>query len=424
MNFVEKIFRGDRVIWMIFMFLCLISIVEVYSASSTLTFRTDYWKPIMRHSMFLLVGVGIVLLVHGLKPKYFSILGVILPFVWGLLIITLAFGERINDATRWLTIGGQSIQPSEIAKLSLMVLIAFILSKKNDWGSEKSFKWIVIASAITCAIILRDNFSTAILLLGVVILLMFIGQIPIKKLLQLVLVLLCIGALFVAFIYFTPNEPLSKVLSRGPTWKTRIKDFNADKNTKLEDFDINENYQVGHANIAIANGKVLGKMPGNSRERDFLPQAYSDFIYAIIIEEMGLIGGIAVLLLYIILFIRAGIIAQRSEKLFPKLLVMGAALILFSQALANMSVAVGLIPVTGQPLPLISRGGTSTLINCIYIGMILSVSRFENPKGIHRDEEIIEELEEAEKADEEAPFIEIEFDLEKEREPEEEEIII
>ena len=424
MEFFSKIFRGDRVIWMIFMFLCLISIVEVYSASSTLTFRTDYWKPIMRHSMFLLFGVGVVLLVHSFKPKFFSVIGVVLPLICVVLIATRLFGTPINGSYRWLTIGGQTIQPSEFAKLSLMVLTAFILSRKKDTPDDNSFKWILIFASVTCGIIFFDNFSTAVMLFAIVIVMMFVGQIPFKKLFQLSLVLIVVGGLFISFVYFVPNETLGKVLPRAITWKERIKDFFPKKDTwkgRIEDFQAektfmitDDNYQSAHANIAIASGGIIGKLPGNSRQRDFLPQAYSDFIYAIIIEEMGIIGGTLVLFLYFILFIRSGIIARRSEKLFPKYMVMGAALILVTQAFANMAVAVGLFPVTGQPLPLISRGGTSTLINCVYIGIILSVSRFENPRGMKREEEINEEMREEIDADD-GTFVEIEFNLDEER---------
>lgn len=392
MEFINKIFRGDRVIWMIFLFLCLISIVEVYSASSTLTFRTNYWTPIIRHTMFLLIGTALVLLIHSFKPKYLSVIGIALPLVWLLLAATRVMGQSVNDSYRWLTIGGQTIQPSEFAKLCLMVLTAFLLSKRKDTQEDKTFFWILFFASVTCLIILLDNFSTAIMLFLIIFALMFIGQIPFKKLFRLALILLCVGTLFLGFIRFAPDSAVN-MIPRGMTWKERLIDFGSNSAVKDDTYKItDDNYQVDHASIAIANGRILGKLPGNSQERDFLPQAYSDFIYAIIIEEMGLIGGLFVIFLYITLFIRCGIIARRCDKLFPKFMVMGAALILVTQALVNMSVAVGLIPVTGQPLPLISRGGTSTLINCIYIGIILGVSRFENPKGVQREEEISEEL--------------------------------
>jgi cell division protein FtsW len=393
MDFINKIFRGDRVIWMIFMFLCLISIVEVYSASSVLTFRTDYWKPILRHSMFLLVGLGLVLGVHAIKPKYFTLIGICLPLAWVLLIATRIFGTPVNGSYRWMEIAGVTFQPSEIAKLCLITFTAFILSKRKDNVNDKSFQWILVATIITCGIIVIDNGSTAIMLFGIIFVMMFIGQIPIKK---IGLLALCIGAaigIVLSVIFFVPPKTIGKVLPRMETWVERVRDFGGDIDVHDPNFTVeDDNYQVAHANIAISNGRIIGKMPGNSIERDFLPQAYSDFIYAIIIEETGLVGGIIVLLLYIILFIRAGIIANRSERLFPKFVVMGASLTLVLQALANMAVAVGLIPVTGQTLPLISRGGTSTLITCIYFGIILSVSRFDNPKGIEREEAIEAEM--------------------------------
>jgi cell division protein FtsW len=393
MDFINKMFRGDRVIWTIFIILCLISIVEVYSASSTLTFRTDYWKPIMRHSSFLLGGLAVVLVFHAIPIKFYKILAFFLPVAWVLLIAVKLAGASVNGADRWFTLFGITFQPSELAKLFLIISVAFILSRRNFITPKTGFYWIVGLSAITCGIILIDNFSTAALLFGIITFLMFIGQIPMKLLAKLLLVLTVVGTLFVCFIYFVPKDTMEEIFPRGSTWKERIEDHFTQGNDD-DKYNIDDNYQVAHAKIAISRGGVIGKLPGNSRERDFIPQAYSDFIYAIIIEETGLIGGILVLLIYIALFIRSGIIANRAETLFSKYVVMGSALILVIQALINMAVAVNLIPVTGQPLPLVSRGGTSTLINCVYIGIILSASRFDNPKGIKRDEEIVQELEE------------------------------
>ncbi len=306
-----------------------------------------------------------------------------------------------------INIAGITFQPSEIAKICLIGFTAFLLSRKSEWGDRKVIKWILIATTVTCGIIFIDNGSTAIMLVGIIVLMMFIGQIPLKNIGRLLL----IGGIIVGFLFviikYDPTGVSRKILPRVTTWVDRFEDFGGDENVHSEEFKItDDNYQVSHANIAVANGKIFGKMPGNGSQRDFLPQAYSDFIYAIIIEELGLIGGLFVLLLYIILFIRAGIIANRSEKLFPKILVMGSAMLLVTQALANMAVAVNLIPVTGQTLPLISRGGTSTLITCIYFGIILSVSRFETPKGVEREEQIEEELEEAKAAVEEMIIIE------------------
>jgi len=404
MDFINKIFRGDRVIWMIFMFLCLISIVEVYSASSTLTYRSDYWVPIGRHTMFMLVGTAVVLITHSIKPRFLSVLALMLPIALVLLLATKFMGTSINGADRWISIGPISFQPSELAKLSLIAFTAFVLSKyKENNVKDYRFPLIIIATVFTCGIILIDNFSTAVLLFSIVCIMMFIGQIPWKRMFQMAAVLVIVLAMFISFLFLVPTETLKKVFPRGATWIERVKDFNHDKKD-MSDPAIafnDDNYQVSHSKIAITRGGVLGKLPGNSLERDFLPQAYSDFIFAIIIEEMGLIGGIGVLMLYVILFIRAGIIANRCERMFPKYLVIGCALIIVSQALANMAVAVNLIPVTGQPLPLISRGGTSTIITCVYVGIILSVSRFENPKGVQREVAIaIESEEERQEANE------------------------
>ena len=395
MDFLSKIFRGDRVIWMIFVFLCGISIIEVYSASSTLTFKTDYWRPIMKHVMFLLVGLGIVLLVLSCKPKYFSLAILALPLTWILLLAAKFTGTEVNDANRWLSIGGISFQPSEFAKICLIGTVAFFLSKYKNTEKDINFRLILIATIITCGIILTDNFSTAFLLFAIVLIMMFIGQVPFKKLFIIIAVCVLVGGLFITALVLVPDKFYEDHWSRPLTWKQRIVHFSNKSQAKDDTYVVtDDNYQVTQANIAVARGGIFGKLPGNSRQRDFLPQAYSDFIFAIIIEELGLVGGIVVLALYVFLFIRAGIIAGRCDKLFPKLLVMGCASALVLQALANIAVAVNLIPVTGQPLPLVSRGGTSTLVTCAFFGIILSVSRFENERGVQMEEEISEEMEE------------------------------
>jgi cell division protein FtsW len=387
----KKIFRGDQVIWMIFLFLCLISIIEVYSASSMLTFKTHYWQPIMKHILFLLVGAVFVLFVHSASPKYFWVFVVMLPFVWILLIATQLLGHTVNGANRYIF----GFQPSELAKLSLIAGVAFILSRPKDKLSESAaFKWICILTVITCALILRDNLSTAAILYCVVILMMFIGQVSFKRMSVLILATLTFVALLFSFIRFYPDAAEKVGLKRGVVWVDRITNYKEQpeitKTSKIPD----EMFQPVMAKIALARGGVIGTMPGNSHLSDFLPQAYSDYIYAIIIEETGIIGGIFVLALYVFLFIRAGTIAGRCTRLFPKLLVMGCALMMTMQALVNMAVSVGLMPVTGQPLPLVSRGGSSILITCVYIGIILGVSRFENPRGIHQEAVYNKEFEE------------------------------
>ncbi|MDR0768652.1 MAG: FtsW/RodA/SpoVE family cell cycle protein [Dysgonamonadaceae bacterium] len=394
MDFLSKIFRGDRVVWMIFTFLCAISIIEVYSASSTLTFKTDYWRPIMRHVTFLLCGLFIVLIVHSCRPKYFSVTLLALPLTWFLLVVVKLTGAETNDAARWLSIGGVSFQPSEFAKVCLIGTTAFFLSKYKNTEKNIHYRLILISTAITCGIILLDNFSTAFLLFAVILMMMFVGQIPFKKLFVIIAGCSLAIGLFIGFLFIVPDKFFETHWSRPVTWKARIHRFVEKKDAKDDTYVItDENYQVTQANIAVARGGIFGKLPGNGRQRDFLPQAYSDFIFAITIEELGLVGGLFVLSLYVFLFIRTGIIAGRCDSLFPKLMAMGCALALVLQALTNMAVAVNLIPVTGQPLPLVSRGGTSTLVTCVFFGIILSVSRYENKRGIQREEEIDEELE-------------------------------
>lgn len=416
MELANKLFRGDRVIWIIFMFLCLISVIEVFSATSTIAYKNaNFWAPIVRHTSFLLGGFILILLLHNIPSKFFPIIILLLPVSILMLLITPFIGVSANDAHRWLEIFGIQFQPSEFAKLSSIVFIAFMLSKRNKFTEDQIFKYILIGVGITCILILPENFSTAIMLFGVCFLMMFIGQLPIKKLFKLSGALIIAGGVFLAMLLFTPESIAKYLPDRFTTWQGRIERF-VNSNDEAESLDggtfkvTDENYQVVHAKIAIARGGLFGQMPGHGQQRDFLPQAYSDFIYAIIIEEMGFIGGMFVLFLYVILLVRVGMIARKCEKPFQKYLVLGCGLLLVIQAFANMAVAVDLIPVTGQPMPLVSRGGTSTMISCIYFGIILSVSRFGAGMG---NEEI--PLEDAPEEDEETTADEIILvDLEKE----------
>lgn len=274
-----------------------------------------------------------------------------------------------------------------------MGTIAFLLSKQNGENDSILFKWMVGLMIAVCGIIALDNLSTAVLLFGVCYLLMFVGNVKILRLLKVAGGGIGIVLLFILFLNIIPQSwTHDGPLNRLETWQNRITHFGETRDLPEEEYFTitDENYQVAHAKIAISNGGVLGVFPGNSKERDFLPQAYSDFIYAIIIEEMGLLGGVVVLMLYVIILIRSGMIARKTEKLFPKYLVLGSALMLSIQAFINMAVAVNLIPVTGQPLPLISRGGTSTLITCAYFGLILSADRFGI--GKKKEEEVTTEI--------------------------------
>ncbi len=379
-TFFSKIFKGDKVIWSVFIVLCVVSLVEVFSATSTIVYRQqNHWGPILRHATFLLGGIGVILFIHNVPYRYFSSLIFVLMGSVILLILTWFMGEEINGAERWISIMGISIQPSEIAKISLMGTVAFLLSKQNEHNEQTIFNWMIGLMGLVCMIIAVDNLSTAMLLFIVCFVLMFIGNVKFMRLTKIALIGITAIVIAVLLLKVIPtNWTQDGPLKRVSTWQARIDRYGnkVDKDEASYYQITDENYQVAHSKIAIANGGVFGKFPGNSKERDFLPQAYSDFIYSIILEELGLIGGIGVLLLYIIILWRSGIIARKTEKLFPKYLILGSALMLSMQAFVNMAVAVHLIPVTGQPLPLISRGGTSTLITCAYFGIILSADRF------------------------------------------------
>ena len=387
MNLFGKVFKGDKVIWCIFLALCVISLLAVFSATSTIAYRyQNHWSPILRHALFLLFGFGAILFLQRLPSRFFSIFLIILPISAILLVITMFIGTDVNGAQRAIGFAGISIQPSELAKIALVGTVAFFLSKMKPDNESWIFKTLIICIAVTCALIAPENLSTALLLFGVCFLMMFIGQVSLKRLGKTVLVCVAGLVLFVGSLSVLPGDFVKKYLpDRFTTWKNRIERHGGDEENKIH-FDekgklvykvTDDNLQVSHAKIAIANSSVIG-LPGSGVERDFLPQAYSDFIYAIILEEMGLIGGLIVLLLYVALMVRCGILASKCEKKFPRYLILGSALIVTIQALANMAVAVNLIPVTGQPLPLISRGGTSTIITCAYFGIILACSSMMN----------------------------------------------
>ena len=307
MGLINKLFRGDRSLWIIFLFLCLVSLVEVYSATSTLAYKNTYfWEPILRHAMFLLVGFFAVILLHNIPSKYYSAAIILLPISIIMLVVTLFIGENINQANRFLSLMGIQFQPSEIAKLSCVVFVAFMLSKQERFNPKRTFRITIIGVGITCFFIVSENFSTAFLLFVVCFLMMFVGQAPLKKMGILLAILIFLGASMITAFYCVPDDFASKYFpDRYFTWRARIgitevekwespsKIFSKDKNKEKEiKFVINDdNFQVNHAKIAIARGGIFGNLPGRSVQRDFLPQAYSDFIYAIIIEEMGLIVG-------------------------------------------------------------------------------------------------------------------------------------
>jgi cell division protein FtsW len=385
MGLIGNLFKGDKVVWIVFAFLSLISLVEVYSASSTLAYSgSSTFGPILRHGMFLLLGAGLMLVLHNLKLKWITFMGLGLTLVaFLLLVLTPVIGVRVNNAARWISIFGIQFQPSEFAKLAMVIVTAFILSKtqRSEAMLDKAF-WIILAlTGVFAALIVPENGSTAVMLCLVVFFMMVVGRIRTKKLLFLggsVLLVVFLAVFLLKVVDEVPGMP------RWDTWQNRL--FGEEISVTDPDFRITDkNYQTSHAKIAVANGTIVGSMPGNSTQRDFLPQAYSDFIYAIIIEEMGWIGLLLVPFLYIVLLLRALHIAKNCTKIYPMLLIMGAALMVCTQAFINMSVAVGALPVTGQPMPLVSRGGTSTLITALYFGIMLSVSRFGNPEWVEKE---------------------------------------
>ena len=402
---IGNIFKGDKVIWMVFFFLCIISIIEVYSASSSLSYKSgNYMAPVIRHFFILCMGVFAMICMLKVKCKYFKFLT---PFLlvgsFIMLIWVLIAGSSTNDAQRWINFIGIQFQPSEIAKGTMVLAVAQILSamQTENGADKRAFKYVLIICAFIIPLIGFENLSTAMLLCITILCMMIIGRVPMKQIGRLIgVVMLLIMLAFTTIMVIgkdnadkvpkssltettektEESSSITKLFHRADTWKSRIDKFMDNKPVAPEDIDLDKDAQVAHANIAIASSNVVGKGPGNSVERDFLSQAFSDFIYAIIIEEMGIGGAFFVAFLYIILLFRAGRIANRCENTFPAFLAMGLAILLVVQALFNMLVAVGLAPVTGQPLPLISRGGTSTIINCIYVGIILSISRTAKKK--------------------------------------------
>ena len=402
---ISNIFKGDKVIWMVFFLLCMISIVEVFSASSNLTYKSqNYMGPIIYHAAMIFLGVLVAVVTLNIPCRYFKLMTPALLFISAVTLIwVLVGGESINGANRVISMAGFTFQPSEIAKGTMVLVTAQILSamQRETGADRKAFKYIMLLLVPTTFLIGIENLSTAALLFAVIFLMMFIGRVPMSQMGKLVGGIVFAAAVGLTLVFTLGSmddadettvtaESVSKsdkadddntsikgggIFHRFATQRNRILKFADRREVAPSDYDIEENFQVGHANMAIASSGIIGKGPGNSVERDYLPQAFSDFIYAIIIEEMGIIGAAVIAFLYIVLLYRAARIASRCENNFPAFLVLGLALLLVIQATFNMMVAVGLAPVTGQPLPLISKGGTSTIINCAYIGVMLSVSR-------------------------------------------------
>lgn len=387
---LSKYFKGDRVIWGVIFALSMFSLLAVYSSTGTLAYKyqggnTAYY--ILKHFVLLMAGVGIIYITHLIPYKFYSKLSLLLLYLAiFLLAITLVMGTSLNQASRWLTLPGLgfTIQTSDFAKLALIMYIARILSMRQHKIDD--FNGIVVSLIIpivaVCGLIMPANFSTAVILFVSSFLLLFIGRVKMKYLMLVAGIGVFIITLLIASIAFTGSQ------GRIGTWQNRIESFVSG--------DSEDNYQVEQSKIAIATGGFFGKGPGNSTQRNFLPHPYSDFIYAIIIEEYGFVGGLIILILYLFLLYRAGVIVRKSNRTFPAFLAIGLTISLTFQAMINMGVAVHLFPVTGQTLPLVSMGGSSILFTGVALGIILSVSR-----GIEKN-------------------IELETESENESEPEEE----
>lgn len=364
--------KGDRVIWMTALFLALISLLAVYSSISSLAFKREGGSTL--HFLFkhgLMLASGGVIMYYASKLKYgmYSRLSQLaIGVTAGLLLLTLLLGSNINDASRWITIPiiNQSFQTSDLAKVVLIVYLARVISKHHDqeWTFRDVLIKLMVPVGIICGLILPANFSTAALLFTLCLIIMFIGQVPVKWLFAIIG--LAVGSFM---LLVTVNEAADLgVLPRVDTWTSRINSFG--------EAESDANYQVEHAKIAIASGGLIGSGPGGGASRNWLPHPYSDMIYAFIVEEYGsILGGLGLLLLYLILLFRAVRIAGRCDKPFGSLVAVGLSLMLVLQAMINMAVAVNLVPVTGQPLPLVSMGGTSVWFTCLAIGIVLSVSR-------------------------------------------------
>lgn len=377
MSFVDKYIKGDKVVWLVVLLLAILSVLAVYSSIVTLAYKYkdgDTLYYLFKHAIILVVGFGLMIMAHNLNYKYYSRISQIAIIISiPLLLLTLLTGANINDASRWLVIPviNQTFQTSDLAKLALIMYLARLLYKKqnNIKDFKSAFVPIMLPVLAVCGLIFPANFSTAAMLFTTCLVIMFIGRVNIKYILSLIGIGLGCLLLLLSIASAKPD-----LLPRLGTWVSRIETF-----TKGGDND--SNYQADQAKIAIATGGIIGKGPGGSTQRNFLPHPYSDFIYAIVIEEYGLIGGFAVIILYLILFYRGIKIAQRAEKTFGTFLAVGLSFSLVFQAMINMAVAVNLFPVTGQPLPLVSMGGTSIWFTCLAIGIILSVSRKSEPSN-------------------------------------------
>lgn len=388
---IKKLVQGDKVIWVMVIFLMLISMLAVYSASESYANNRYHGSNafvLLKHSILLVLGFVFMVLASCVKyRKYSWILTLLCWISIPLLAYTLFFGQNLNHASRVIGIGGLTFQTSDLAKIALVGYLAKVLAIGHDeLITFKVVAWrVMLPVAVVVGLIFPENFSTAAMLFVVCLVMMFISRLDMKYILGFLGIVVVAGGLFISVgLMISKSNPDAD--NRITTWVNRFDRFFSDE----EEIDSDANFQVKQAEIAIAGGGAFGKSPGKSTQRNVLPHPYSDFIYAIIIEEYGLVGGIAVLLIYMILLYRAMRVVKKAHP-FGGLLCIGLAFSIVMQAMINMGVAVGLLPVTGQPLPFVSMGGTSLLFTGMALGIIISVT-----KDINKNDEREAELEVAE----------------------------
>lgn len=369
--------RGDRIIWLVVIVLFVFSMLAVYSASSSLAFKNADGNSshyLYKQILSALGGILLMYFAHMVDYRYFSRIAQILWIICvPLLLYTMFWGTSINHASRWIRLPliGWTFQTSDLAKLAVIMLLARMLSKNQDKMDDfrKTVLPMLGVVLIPCIMIAKDNLSTALILFFTSVFILFIGRLAIKHLALLFAASAVVIGLFLAVLMLTPDSVLAH-MGRMPTWKKRIQTHFINKEPNADD-----DYQQRQARTAIARGGILPNGPGNSMQKHFLPEAYSDFIFAIIIEEYGLIGGIFIVFIYLLLLYRCIRIVMDAPKAFGAFLAVGLGVSLVLQAMINMAVAVGLFPVTGVTLPLVSMGGSSVVFTSIAFGIILSVSR-------------------------------------------------
>lgn len=393
----------DRTYWILFIALILMASIALFSASSFFVFQagSSTLGPILSQMFFIAVGVGLAFILQFVPSKWIRILGYVglLLSVILLLLTYSPLGVEINGSRRWLKLFGITFQPSELAKLTLIIVVSDLFSKIKTVEDQRKYFGIAISiTMIICGIIFLGNLSTAVLLGGIVILLAILARVHIKywgTLVITIIAFLVCGYFFVNEVYVKQNRTVDGPLKRVITWVGRINDMLDEQKTTDAEFRItDDNYQSSHAKIAVARGgkSPFGVLPGNSIQRDVLPQAYADYIFAIIVEEWGIVGSIGLILIYLSILFRACLKSSKYADYSAMLMVMGLALMITCQALISMMVSVGIGPVTGQPLPMISRGGTSALITSIYFGIIMSVSREQTKLGARQQAAINDSL--------------------------------